>query len=218
MSNIETFVSELEKTNTPLNLFNPYKEVCNIHDLPNAPAMRRRNLKRLLYAHKERGSQILWIFEAPSHLGARRSGAPFVNERNFEEIEGLLGTSESFEKATHGAAKAALTTVITWKLAQELKLVPLIWETLPFHPHQAGKPLTNRRPSSKEIIAYKHFLLEILEIFSPNRVLAIGRVAESALDLCGVEATYVRHPAQGGAALFRDQVKAISAKDGNVVR
>lgn len=209
MPAIEALVSRLSQTTTPPSLFNPFKQVCATHDLPNAPAIRCRNLTRLLRVHQQLQTKMLWVFEAPSHLGARRSGAPFVNEANFREVEEYFGLSEPFEKATHTAAKIAPTTRITWKLARELDLKPLIWEALPFHPHLPDQPLTNRKPSAAEILAYKDFLHDVLAIFQPSRVIAVGRVAEEALKLIGVEAAYVRHPAQGGAALFREQIASL---------
>jgi hypothetical protein len=42
-----------------------------------------------------------------------------------------------------------------------------------------------------------------------RRVVAVGRKAEHALAAAGVEATAVRHPAQGGAALFAAQMAVL---------
>lgn len=211
MPAIEDYVAALSQTQTPPNLFNPFKQICATHDRLDAPAIRRRNLSRLLRAHRRLGTQMMWVFEAPSYLGARRSGAPFVNEGMFGEVEEILGVADNFERATLGDAKTALTTRLAWKLAGELGLRPLIWEALPFHPHEPGRPLSNRRPTAEEMGRYRHFLLQLVEIFDPEQVLAVGRVAERALKVCGVEADYVRHPAQGGAAQFREQVAGVLA-------
>jgi hypothetical protein len=199
MAAIEDFVAALSRTQTPPNLFNPFNQICLVHDRPDAPAIRCRNLIRLLRAHQRLGTKMVWVFEAPSYQGI------------YEDIGELLGMQAVFEKATEGESKTALTTRLAWKLAQDLNLKPLIWEAIPFHPHYANQPLTNRRPTSKEIGQYKHFLLEPLGLFAPEHVLAVGRVAERALEICGVEATYVRHPAQGGAVEFREQVAGVLA-------
>ena len=209
MPAIEALVSDLSHTQTPPDLFNPYNQVCQTHDLPDAPAIRRRNLTRLLRAHQRLQTKTLWVFEAPSHLGARRSGAPFVNEGNFREVEEFLGLHESLEQATHSAARIAPTTRITWNLAHELDVKPLIWEALPFHPHLPNQPLTNRRPRTSELKAYLHFLTDLLAIFEPALVVAVGRVAEQALAWAGTDATYVRHPAQGGVRQFRVQLRTL---------
>ena len=41
------------------------------------------------------------------------------------------------------------------------------------------------------------------------RVVAVGRKAQGALALAGIEAVAVRHPAQGGAKQFTEQVRAL---------
>lgn len=206
MDFIGNFISKLANTETSNKLFNPFVDICPIHDKKNAPLIRQRNLQLLLEAHMKLKTKMIWLFEAPSYLGARRSGAPFVNEGMFTEIEQILQTSRKFEKATHTDSKTAITTRITWRVAKELALKPLIWEALPFHPHNLDQPLSNRKPSLEEMASYKHFLIQILEIFNPIDILAIGRVAENGLNSLGVKATYVRHPAQGGAKIFRDQI------------
>lgn len=43
----------------------------------------------------------------------------------------------------------------------------------------------------------------------PVRVVAVGRKAQGALALAGIDAVAVRHPAQGGAAQFTEQVRAL---------
>ena len=49
----------------------------------------------------------------------------------------------------------------------------------------------------------------MVEILKPRAVVAVGRKAEKALGMIDVEATYVRHPSQGGATLFREGVLQI---------
>jgi uroporphyrinogen-III synthase len=40
------------------------------------------------------------------------------------------------------------------------------------------------------------------------RILAVGRTAAAALETLGIEAPALRHPAHGGAMIFRQQLKA----------
>jgi uracil-DNA glycosylase len=42
------------------------------------------------------------------------------------------------------------------------------------------------------------FLAQIMAIFAPKQVIAVGNVAHGALDSLGVAHMKVRHPAQGG--------------------
>ncbi|MDO3699746.1 hypothetical protein Q3H92_18795, partial [Curtobacterium flaccumfaciens] len=52
-------------------------------------------------------------------------------------------------------------------------------------------------------------LLEALGGGERVRVVAVGRKAQGALGLAGIEATAVRHPAQGGAKQFTEQLRAL---------
>ncbi len=61
-----------------------------------------------------------------------------------------------------------------------------------------------------ELEATCDVLPEVRALFPRRvRVVAVGRVAERALRKLGIEAPAVRHPAQGGAKKFREQVVAL---------
>ena len=51
-----------------------------------------------------------------------------------------------------------------------------------------------------------HVLERLLAEASGARVLAVGRTAQAALATLGVDAPALRHPAHGGASLFRSQL------------
>ena len=59
-------------------------------------------------------------------------------------------------------------------------------------------------PAVAEIAANMPALHALIAWKRPSRILCIGRVAERAAQGLGVSATYVRHPAQGGLAAFRE--------------
>ena len=67
---------------------------------------------------------------------------------------------------------------------------------MPTHP---GTATTNRAPTRAEVEAGLPFVRELAK---GRRVLAIGRIAEVAL-----EAPYVRHPSHGGATAFRETLR-----------
>jgi uracil-DNA glycosylase family 4 len=92
------------------------------------------------------------------------------------------------------------------ELGAELDVV--LWNTVPTHPHRAGEPLSNRRPTTAEITAGTVFVERAIEIIRPAVVIAVGRIAESVL---GKRASYVRHPANGGGAAFAEGLRAILA-------
>jgi hypothetical protein len=83
----------------------------------------------------------------------------------------------------------------------------LIWNTFPWHPYGAKGPLSNRTPERTLVAANLHVLERLLAEIGPGaRLLAVGRTAQAALALLGVEAPALRHPAHGGAAIFREQI------------
>jgi hypothetical protein len=83
---------------------------------------------------------------------------------------------------------------------------PLHWPVYPNHPFTAPDRATNRAPRVPEVRAGAPLALELLRWLPIRRVVAVGRKAEHALALAGIDATAVRHPAQGGAALFAAQM------------
>jgi len=69
--------------------------------------------------------------------------------------------------------------------------------------------LSNRRPGAAEIEAGGDFARRLMELVQPPKVVAIGRVAESLLkSILGQDVSYVRHPANAGAAEFEDGMGA----------
>jgi hypothetical protein len=73
----------------------------------------------------------------------------------------------------------------------------LLWNVVPTHP---GTATANRPPTRREVEAGVPFARELAR---GRRVLAVGRIAEAALD-----APYVRHPSHGGATRFRETLGA----------
>jgi len=92
-----------------------------------------------------------------------------------------------------------LTASIVHGVLEELAVEDdvLLWNVVPTHP---GTARSNRRPTRDEIRAGLPFARELAR---ERRVLAVGRVAEAALD-----APYVRHPSHGGATAFRETLRA----------
>ena len=137
--------------------------------------VRRNRLRTYLSARED--ARLLLVGEAAGYRGARVSGIPFTSERQ------LTG---------EGPAEASAT--IVHRVLAELGLEEhvLLWNVVPTHP---GTASSNRRPRAAEIAAGLAFARELAR---GRRVIAIGRLAQAALD-----APYVRHPSHGGAAEFR---------------
>jgi uracil-DNA glycosylase len=131
----------------------------------------------LAYLTERQDAPLLLVGEAAGYRGARVSGIPFTSERQLT-----------------GSGPAEATATIVHRVLRELELEDrvLLWNVVPTHP---GTPTTNRPPRSDEIRAGLAFARKLAR---GRHVLAVGRVAEQALD-----APYVRHPSHGGAAEFR---------------
>lgn len=183
-------------------LFNPYADTDPTVDGSDAPAIRRGNLGRYLRAFTDRDEIDLWLGEAPSGFGARRTGVPFSGECYLADLSSRLAIAP-FGIATVDAlaTRPSGTSRQIWG-ALPARL-PLFWNAVMHHPHRVGTPLRNRTPTRSEVARHREALTLLIAAIRPRRILAIGRVAEGAAAGYGVPITYVRHPAQGGAVQFR---------------
>jgi uracil-DNA glycosylase len=152
---------------------------CNFYREGANAALRRERLVR--YLNELRGARLVLVGEAPGYRGARVSGIPFTSERQLT-----------------GAPPGEATATIVHRVLAELGLGDdvLLWNVVPTHPHIAGRPDTNRRPTAGEVEAGAPFARELAR---GRLVVAVGRVAHHV-----VGGTYVRHPSHGGAEAFRE--------------
>ena len=191
----------LSVPSTP-TLFNPYRDHHEAFDRPGAVALRRANLRNYLEAYPER-PPLLLLAEAPGPWGCRFSGVPLVSEAQLADPDfPLVGQPTSRVEVPHREYSAS----IYWRVLHPYFPQFFTWNTVPLHPHRLEEPLTIRTPRVSEVTAFSDLLKDLLDVLRPDRVLAIGRKAETALRHIGVECTYVRHPSQGGARLFEQGV------------
>ncbi len=146
--------------------------------------LRRERLER--YLVERSSASIVLVGEAAGHRGARVSGIPFTSERQLT-----------------GDGPAEATATIVHRTLAELGIEGdvLLWNVVPTHPHEPGRPYTNRRPSRVEVQASSRFLEAVAR---GRRVVAVGRIAQEVTG-----APYVRHPSHGGAGLFRRDLEAL---------
>lgn len=84
----------------------------------------------------------------------------------------------------------------------------ITWNAVQLHPHGAD-PLSNRTPTPDELELGKPALLILANAFPRARFVAVGRKAEQLLQDAGINAfAAVRHPANGGGALFAEGIAA----------
>ncbi len=210
MSTISAFVHALATTQVPAHLFNQYA--------PGSPhnAVRRANLRRYLEEMASRSPEVLLVGEAPGYRGCRLSGIPFTSEAIMLAgipAHGVLGKAQGYRKTAEWPRPAReQTATIVWEAITALPRLPLLWNIVPFHPHQPGQPWSNRRPRAAEIELGVPFLLQLVELFGIQHIVAVGRTAAKVLQQLGLPHHAVRHPAHGGK---RDFVRGLQATGAN---
>ncbi len=197
------FEKELFPVPSTPGLFNQYLDDNPELDLPEGHLTRRENLKSYLDAFPA-PPRILLVGEAAGPWGCRFSGIPFTSERQ------LLAPGFPVKGQRSGRRERpyseASGTVLWGVLAPQFPRF-FIWNAVPIHPHRPDNPLTIRRPNREEVKTFGGILRKAVSVLGPEKVLALGKVAESSLGLLEIECAYVRHPAQSGAAEFRRAVE-----------
>jgi hypothetical protein len=196
---INTLVADLAALPGSERLFNPYAA-----EHPGA-AIRRANLIRYLADMERRAPRVLMLFEAPGYRGCALSGIPVTSERiMLKGVEkwGLFGAGYH-KTSDHPQGVAEMTATILWgALAEHVAQPPLIWNTVPLHPHKPGERRSNRTPTIAEQRVGGEFVGRVLEIFTVELILGVGRKAQRTLSELAIDHMPLRHPSQGGKAEF----------------
>jgi Uracil DNA glycosylase superfamily len=208
----------------PGAVFNPWWQVDKENDVDrNAPAIRRRHLRA--YLHERLASvKLVVIGEALGYRGGHFSGIPMTSERILlgkKENNGIMPEhvfSSIKAKRTSKPRKCAdgfsePTATIVWGSLLRLGVKPeefVLWNAFPWHSFNPLRGmLSNRMPTQKERSAGLPLLKTFLNLFACDEIVALGNVAASQLKKLNVEFNRVRHPASGGAKLFRQQIGKI---------
>jgi uracil-DNA glycosylase len=187
-------------------VFNPYNSVEPTMDLPNADKIRRKNLRRYVDCFN-RSPKYLLVGEAPGWRGCRFSGVPFTSEEQLTNGS-LPFTGRQSSKAAQVYVENSANYV--WEFLTVLHPEVFLWNAVPLHPHQPGHFDENRKPTTRERMRFEPLTDELIGILNPREVVAIGRVAERALQK--YNPTYVRHPSFGGAPEFRSALASLGGK------
>ena len=182
--------------------FNQFRDT-GPDDLPDAPAIRLANLR--YYLAERREADVVAVGEAAGYQGMRWSGIAFTSEFD------LLRWGDPYRRSSRRPRpwkepSGTIVHGVLEELGAERRVI--LWNTVPTHPHLAGKPLSNRGPIREEIAAGRVLVERLVEIVQPRVLVGVGRIACEALP----EAQYVRHPAQSGATAFRLGMRAVLAR------
>lgn len=86
-------------------------------------------------------------------------------------------------------------------------LISLLVNIFPFHPYKKGCFLSNRTPTDEELSVGLDYTRQLLEITGTLPIFAVGKKSEITLSAAGVSVIGLRHPANGGANIFRKGLK-----------
>jgi hypothetical protein len=223
MESIDRFVGLL-KQSPPGAVFNPWWQVDKENDIGrNAPVIRRKHLRA--YLHKRLGNvKLAVIGEALGYRGGHFSGIPMTSERILlgkKRDDGIAPEHVFSGVEAHRTSKPRIcsdgfsepTATIVWSELLRLGLKPeqfVLWNAFPWHSFDSRRGmLSNRMPNNSERASGLSVLEAFLDLFSYNEIVALGNVAASQLKELNVESHRVRHPASGGAKLFRQQIEKI---------
>jgi hypothetical protein len=205
-------------------VFNPWLDFDREHDIDrSAPLVRRCQLEHYLQVRCNTASYML-IGEALGYQGGHFSGIAMTSERvllGYKRREGIdpgqilpgLKPQRTSKPEIKARGFSEPTATIVWKAllgfgASAMDFV--LWNAFPWHPYTPEQgALSNRKPTSQELSLSERVLPRFLSLFPECRVIAVGKVAAERLNAIDAPCDPVRHPAQGGAAIFREQVHSI---------
>ena len=204
-------------------VFNPWRDWDDRDRAPRreTPAMRRANMAAYLEARVKK-ARFLLLGEAPSHRGCRFTGIAFCSEVELAQKPQLVAHRRLVPTSLEGETKPQRerSAAVIWSEIEHAGAAfeVVLWNAFPWHPWRAPPkgggdadgpcgPTSNRKPRLTEVADGRPALAALLRCFPRElEIYAVGKVAEEALERwpefrC---AGYMRHPAQGGEARFRE--------------
>lgn len=211
--NSDLFLKEL-KAYQGVDVFNPYTDVCDVFDLEDANEIRATNLKQVIESFSGKQVDSIWIGRDFGHRGGRRTGLALTDEAN------LVSANRVWEveltQATKGKLFFERTAANIWSALKEIDENIFMWNVFPFHPHEAGKPFSNRSHTAKERDAGIEILGILIRLLQPKQIVAIGNDAfKCSLRIFDNDKVYkIRHPSYGGEKAFSRQIRDLYSLHG----
>lgn len=220
MHKVKMFVKDLTEYHGE-DTFNPWGDFDPDYDIAYARSIRKAQLERYLVRRIE-NARVLLIAEACGYQGGRFTGIAMTCERmmldlhprvNSRMVIGTKGRRTSRKESPFIPKETQRekgfnepTDTVVWGAALDAGLKPedfILWNIFPFHPHKRDRMLSNRTPTEKELAEGLSYTKKLLELTGPLPIYAIGRKSEQTLTNAGFSVTGLRHPANGGANIFR---------------
>lgn len=191
------------------NVFNPYADRCDVHDVSDAPHRRARVLLELLEAAEHTEVDAFWIGRDLGYRGGRRTGLALTDDVHLT----IHATrwNVTVQRATTGSPVAERTAAVIWSMLALVTARVFLWNVFPLHPHEPGDPFSNRSHRPHERAVGEELLAALIVMLRPRRLVAIGNdAAKTASRLAGVaEVVQVRHPSYGGQRDFVAEIQCL---------
>ena len=216
---MESFFKSL-KTIKLDNIFNPWFCHDKQNDInENSPSIRHLQLRQ--YLSERKNAKYLLLAEALGYQGGHFSGIPMTSERILlgkmkhksitpEHVFSGIEPQRTSKPSVKKDGFTEPTATIVWKrlISAGFDMKEFIfWNAFPWHPYNPKKGiLSNRTPSDDELEKGKPVINELLSLINITKIITVGEKARVQLEKTGIYAPTVRHPANGGAGKFREQI------------
>lgn len=190
------------------HVFNPYSDICPEFDFPDANLRRQKNLIAILECVLDSKTKTLWVARDLGYRGGRRTGLALTDEAHLDKLNHLFN-GVSVEKVTVGPIVKERTASVIWNMMEAVGEPVLMWNVFPFHPHEPGKPFSNRSHTRMERDLSRPIFDALLKMISPEQLVSIGQDAKKMLGEVDVPVSAVRHPSYGGQREFESGIREI---------
>jgi hypothetical protein len=213
---LDNFV-RLLKASPSGSVFNPWWQIDEENDIGRiAPIIRRQQLRAYVQERLGRAKLVV-IGEALGYRGGHFSGIPMTSERMLLGKQPVILAGIKPRRTSKPSICAdgfsEPTATIVWGALLKTGVLPdqfVLWNAFPWHSFDPRRgPLSNRMPNKSEQLSGRPVLKDFLELFPCEQIVALGKIAGAQLGQLGVNAHCIRHPASGGAKLFRQQIGEI---------
>jgi uracil-DNA glycosylase len=192
-SDIEEFLNKLQKRSNKNSTNNPYKDEKVLNNL--------RIYLNLLKDKYYNGTML--VAEAPGYSGCNITGIPFTTVKILNEKPHPI-FNDLEKELFKGKVFSDISGAIIWEYLSDKEKIPLFWNSFPFHPYKKYKKLSNRKPTKFEISEGISYIDDLIAIFKPKHILALGRYGQESLQNIypNRQIEYIRHPSYGGKEEF----------------